>query len=400
MTPSMWSQQRPMQGTRSNGPPGFSIAVTLSDARLAQQVCSEISSRFVEEDIQGREQDSTNITDFLSKEVVDAQNRMNAQDAKLAEFKRRNMGALPDQEAANLNLLSGVNTQMEAATQALEREEQNKALFESDLSQQLSAWKASKQQGGSSPVTMDTELKKKQDELAALQDKFTDDWPDVKAKKAEIEELKRKMAAAEAANKLNPEPKDKDNSASAASAVEPDSIQRLRTEINVSNLAIQEKKKLQEKLQQDYRVYQARVQISPMIEQEYNELTRDNLTAKADYDHLLHTRDESAMSVTLQRRQEGGGFKPLDPPSLPDKPAFPNRRLFAAGGFVGGLALGLALIVFLESRDKSIRTEGDVELLLKLPTLAMVPVIDHSRGSAPRVVFRAPSVNKSLPANN
>jgi len=243
---------------------------------------------------------------------------------------------------------------------------------------------------------MDTELKKKQQELAVLQDKFTDDFPNVKAKKAEIEELKKKMAETEAANKLNPP---KEDTASVASAMEPEAIQRLRAEIKISNLTIQEKKKQQQKYQEDYKVYQGRVQISPMVEQEYTALTRDNLAAKADYELLLHKQNDTAQAVELQRRQQGEQFKPVDPPSLPSKPEFPNRLLFAAGGFAGGLALGAGLILLLEFRDKSIRTESDVELLLKLPTLAMVPVIDPSRSVA-RVVFRGKGTTKTLPVSN
>jgi protein tyrosine kinase modulator len=389
-----------MEGTRASQLPGFSILVTLNDPKLAQQVCSEILSMFVDEDIQSGAQENTNIMDFLNKQVEEAQQRMNAQDAKLADFKRHNLGSLPDQETANLNLLTATSTQMDAVTQSLDREEQNKAMFESQLSQQLAAWRATKQTGAASPVTIDTELKQKQDELTKLQEKFTDDWPDVKAKKEEIKELRKRMADAEAANKLNPPVREKEDTSSTASVIEPEAIQKLRAEISVSNLAIQEKKATQQKLEDQYKVYQSRVQISPMVEQEYSELTRDNISAKADYDLLIHKRDDSGMSVALQRRQEGGGFKPLDPASLPDRPAYPNRPLFAAGGFGAGLALGFAMILLLEMRDKSFRTESDVEALLKLPILAMVPVLDSSSSFASRVVFRARGIDKSLPAKS
>jgi polysaccharide chain length determinant protein (PEP-CTERM system associated) len=387
-----------MEGTRANQLPGFSIQVTLNDPKLAQQVCSEILNMFEEEDIQSGAEVDTHIMDFLNKQVEEAQQKMNAQDEKLADFKRRNLGSLPDQETANLNLLTSTNTQMEAVTQSLDREEQNKALWESELSQQLATWKAARQTGTTNPATIDTELKQKQDDLAKLQEKFTDDWPDVKAKKQEIQELKKSMADAEAAAKLNPPVKEKEDSASAANVIEPENIQKLRSEIKVSDLAIQEKKRQQQELQQHYNLYQSRVQISPMVEQEFTELTRDNNTAKTDYDLLLHKRNDSGMSVALQRRQEGGGFKPLDPASLPDKPAYPNRPLFAAGGFGAGLAFGLAIILLLEIRDKSFRTESDIEALLKLPTLAMVPVLDSSNSIASRIIFRARGTNKALPA--
>jgi capsular polysaccharide biosynthesis protein len=47
--------------------------------------------------------------------------------------------------------------------------------------------------------------------------------------------------------------------------------------------------------------------------------------------------------------------------------------MFAAGGLVGGLGLGVGLVILRELLDRSIRHEGDVAELLNLPTLAFVP---------------------------
>jgi capsular polysaccharide biosynthesis protein len=82
------------------------------------------------------------------------------------------------------------------------------------------------------------------------------------------------------------------------------------------------------------------------------------------------------MAADLERHQEGENFSILDPANLPDKPSFPNRPMFAFGGFAGGLALGVAIAFFLESRDSSFRTERDVETALRLPVLAMVPAVE------------------------
>ena len=58
---------------------------------------------------------------------------------------------------------------------------------------------------------------------------------------------------------------------------------------------------------------------------------------------------------------------------LPDSPSFPNRLLFAGGGLGAGLVLGLGLAMWLEFRDKSIRTQADAEAALDLPMLVAVP---------------------------
>jgi len=325
---------------------------------------------------------------------------MNDQDQKLAQFKQQYLGSLPDQEAANLNLLSGINSQLDAVNQALAREESTKGLFESELAQRLSDWKASKAQGmtgTTSPATLDLLLKQKEDELVKLQEKFTDDWPNVKAKKQEIDELKKKIAST-AAVPPPADKKDKPDTSVNAFAVEPEAIQQLRARIKTSDVTIQDDERKQAALQAQFKLYQSRVQSSPGVEQKYTELTRDSKAAMDDYNELLKKKDAAQMSMALQRTQQGEHFKTLDQASYPDRPTFPNPLLFTGGGFAGGLVLGLALALLLEIRDKSLRTESDVEMLLKLPILAMVPVMEKQRGVVSRVVFRARGETPSLPA--
>ena len=128
------------------------------------------------------------------------------------------------------------------------------------------------------------------------------------------------------------------------------------------------------------KLYQARVQASPAVEQEYKLVTRDHQTA-LDFDNdLLKKRDQSAMAMNLEESQQGEQFQVLDPANLPDKPSFPKVPIFLAGGFAGGLALGLGLTLLLEMQDTSMRSERDVESALHLPVLAMVPVITRNQG--------------------
>ena len=62
------------------------------------------------------------------------------------------------------------------------------------------------------------------------------------------------------------------------------------------------------------------------------------------------------------------------------EPSFPKLPIFAGGGFGAGLALGLGLALLLEMHDTSMRSEHDVEVVLRLPVLAMIPVIAPNAG--------------------
>ncbi|MGH9725903.1 MAG: GNVR domain-containing protein, partial [Candidatus Acidiferrales bacterium] len=345
-----------------------------SNAHLAQQICAEVTSMFMQENLQLREDQAQDTTDFLSKQLDDAKTKLDAQDAKLADFKRHYLGSLPDDEQTNLNLLMGLNTQLEAATQALGRAQQDKTFAESTLATQVAAWQAS--QTGKDPQTLDKELAEKESQLIDLKARYTDDYPDVIKVKSDIVQLKKQIAAAPA------QPATPDQKVMSAK-VEPPQIQQLRAQVHQYDEMIRQETAQQTDVQRQIRMYQARVQLSPVVEEQYKEMTRDYQTALDMYNDLLKKRSQSAMATDLERRQESEQFRVLDAANLPDRPSFPNRPLFTFGGLAFGLGLGIGIALLLEMRDTTLRSEGDVEFLLKLPMLAIVPALEvtvsHSR---------------------
>ena len=364
---------QPMAETNSRGLPGFYISVTFGDPHLAQQICSTVTSMFMEENLRLRQQQAEQTTEFLAKQLEEAKAKLDSEDGKLAAFKRKYLGSLPEEEAANLNLLTGFTSQLDAVTQELSRTQEDKSFAESILAQQISAWQAI--QNGQNPETIDKDLASLQAQLAQLRSKYTDDHPDVIRVKNDIDNLKKKMAEAEDQKKKDDAP-EKITKAPA----EPPQIQALRAQIHQYGELIQQKSAQQEELQQQIKLYQARVQSSPGIEQEYKELTRGYQTALELYNDLLRKRDQSAMANDLERRQEGEQFQVLDPANLPSGPSFPKKSLFTLGGLGGGLGLGLAIGFLLELQDTSLRTRKDAEVLLQLPVLASIPDINKLAG--------------------
>ena len=72
--------------SHSGGLPGFYIMFTAGDARTAQQVCSEITSLFIGNDLRSRAESAQGTTDFLESQLTEAKANLDAQDAKLADF--------------------------------------------------------------------------------------------------------------------------------------------------------------------------------------------------------------------------------------------------------------------------------------------------------------------------
>jgi len=374
-------------GGKNETVPGFIISFTGESPRLAQQVCSDLTSMFMEENLHQREQRAQGTTTFLHTQLEEAKAKLDEADAKLADFKRRNIGVLPDEQQTNLQVLGSLNTQLASVTEDLNRAHQEKIYAESMLNQQLAAWKAA--QGGASDSqnqTLQQQLTKLQDYLVALEAHYTDDHPDVIKTKADIAQLQKENEE-QAVHKDKPEDKAAQAKPSEA-GVEPVSVQQLRAVIREQDERIRQKSADQERIQHEINSYQGRLQISPAVEQQFKDITRDYQTALQFYNGLLAKTDESQMSTDLERRQEGEQFQVLDSANLPQDPSFPIWWQFALGGLGAGLLIGLAIILVQELRDKAIRDERDIELYLDLETLALVPSIERKNGRKPRIFKR------------
>jgi polysaccharide chain length determinant protein (PEP-CTERM system associated) len=380
----------PMTETRAQNLPGFTISVVFKDPIVAQKICSLITSMFIQEDIKVSGEIGTGTTQFLDQQLAQAKAKLDEQDAKMAAFQRHNVGSLPDDSQTNLNLLNGQTSQLEAATQAVNRAQQDKTFAESILAQQLAAWQAT--QSGTNPETLDQQLDAMQAQLLVLQSKYTADHPDVIKAKHDIATLKQKIADSDLQRKTAVPDK------SALPAGEPTQILQLRAQIHQYDQTIKERTAQQEEIKRQIAVYQGRVAASPAVEQEYKLLTRDHQTVLDSYNDLLKKRDASAMSTQFDQSKQNDRFHVLDPANLPNEPSFPKLPIFAGGGFAAGLGLAFGLAFLLEMQDTSMRTEQDVEMILHLPVLAMIPVIDAKSKVTMPPPAKPPALKPKVPA--
>jgi polysaccharide chain length determinant protein (PEP-CTERM system associated) len=364
-------------GPRTGGLPGFNISFTSDDARIAQQVCAEITSMFMEENLKLREQRAQGTTDFLTKQLEEAKQKLDEQDAKLAEFKKQHLGALPGQEQVNLSLASGFTTQLDAATQAVSRAQQDKTYLESLLSQQLAIRQGGATTGTTTPEALDRQLTSLQGQLVSLQARYTDDHPDVIKVKSDIAKTQLRLAEVSSAPPTE----------SKIVLQDPPDIRQLRAQIYQAEQIIRTKTVEQERARSALGAAQSRLQLSPIVEEQFKGVTRDYDTALGFYNDLLGKKTHSEMATDLERRQQGEQFRVIDPANLPERPSFPNRPLFSLGGLGIGLVFGVGMIVVLESKDRSIRSEQDVVAYLGLPTLAVMPTIAGANGNGHKPHF-------------
>ena len=299
---------------RTNGLPGFFISFKANDPRTAQLVCGEIQSLFVSENLSDRAASAAGTTEFLKGQLADAKAKLDEQDEKLAKFQQQYVGKLPGAESSNINMLTTLNTQLDAATQALARMEQDKSYAESILAmQQQNQASQAPEHGGLAPQEQQTELQALLAQEADLTARYTDDYPDVVAVRRKIKELRQKMA--------EPAPAVASTPSTTPRPTDSLGVQQLRAQIRAMDQGIAQKKRDQAEIQGQLHLYQERVASSPAVEEEYKAITRDNQTAQAFYDDLLE-QDEPIQDGDGSREAPTGRAVSCDGRAEPSRISF------------------------------------------------------------------------------
>src|SRR6185437_7245856 len=128
-------------------------------------------------------------------------------------------------------------------------------------------------------------------------------------------------------------------------------------------------------IEAEIETYQKKLNLAPAREQELAAITRDHEQSRAYYESLLAKKNQSEMATNLEKRQQGEQFRMIDPPSLPQKPYFPNRLLFSIGGLAFGIVLGLGNVVTRELLSGRIYGEDELSTIVKSPNVVLIPSV-------------------------
>src|SRR5205807_1351381 len=109
---------------------------------------------------------------------------------------------------------------------------------------------------------------------------------------------------------------------------------------------------------------------------QYNILKREVDTNKQLYEGLLQQLKEAGVSAGLK----ASNIRLVDSAEPPAKPFKPRTLLNLSVAVFLGLALGICAALFQERLDDTLKGDDDVERLVGLPSLALIPVVPASNG--------------------
>jgi succinoglycan biosynthesis transport protein ExoP len=367
----------------------FRIYFLYSSAPVAQQITNELTSLFIDENLQARGQQSVSTTTFLENQLEQARQDLAQQEQRLREYKIRFIGELPEQKQTMLQTLGSLQSQLDANTAAIERAEQQSIYLESMRSEYQSMQESHGIVDGNavtSPIAVaDAAIRDLQKQLTDLEAKYTSRHPDVDKLKDQIagwEESRKKLEQApesapstEASGTATPSPQ-----GPALAEVE----SRLKaTKAEIDNYQA-EAKKLRARMDD----LESRLNLTPLREQQLAEVTRNYDNSRQNYQSLLQKKLQSELATNLEKRQQGEQFRIIDPPNLPLKPSEPNRLAIITIGWALGLCVGLGLTALLEMTDETVHNERNLLESVSVPVLVHVPVIRSRRERIRTRLFR------------
>ena len=358
----------------------FNVYYSARDPHVAQQVTSEITSLFINENLEVRQQQSEGTTKFLGDQLKTASKSLAEQEARIREFKGQHLGEMPTQLGSNLQILSGLQSQFQAEQDALNTAKQQRVYLETLLDQYRSLPQTPKNSDSAASTglsSIDQELDKLRAQLADLSSHYTDKHPDVRKVKdqiAQTEKMRNQLVASLKAKAAGAQPDD-DAAASDPRDAQSAPMAQLQSQMKANQIEIANRERAIEVLKARVDDYQARLNQEPIREQQLADLMRGYEQSKANYDELLKKRNESAMATSMELLQQGERFSILDPPSLPLKRDFPNRLKFCGIGLGVGLALGVVVAGAFEMMDDRVHEEEQLKELLPVPVILEIPDI-------------------------
>ena len=391
----------------------FTLAYHGETAAGAQQVANELTSLYLNENLKSRQQKSSETSAFLAEEANKLSEQIAETEKKLAEFKEKHIGSLPELATLNLQLRDRTDSEIMEVDRQLNMVEERRFYLEGQLTQ-LKPNSPMLSASGERILDSDERLKALQAQYASLSGIYSANHPDVLKMRREMDALKKETGgdgdAQEQAKQITRIRADLATLRDKYSDDHPDVVKlkksiaaleqshkktvassdapKFRKPENPAYIAMQsqlestsnELKTLRTKrgdLKAKMASYESRLEKSPQVEREYLDLNRDRENSLRRYQEIKAKLMEAEVGQQMEKDSKGERFSLIDPAQLPEKPYSPNRPAILLLGLILSLGGGVAFAGVLEGMDGSIKSSKTLAGLLKAPLLAVIPFVEN-----------------------
>lgn len=384
------------QGVNSAGQQrtlAFQVQFKYDNRFTAQKVCTDLVSRFIDENVRERTSSTAQMKDFVGDQWEARKRELEGIEDQLAKFKMANVGKTPEQQGATISGINALESRMSTLNGSLSRVGQDRLQLESQLNilrdqlkqiQVPSVENAAPTPRNDRLVLMEREIANFETRLQAEREKYQETHPNIRTAVANLAILKKER------DKLQKEQDDeekKDASSPRKASLRPETvreirmyegnIQQLQSRIEGTRLEEENYRKALNEAERQARNLQGALNTMPANEKEYEQLRMQAMLARRDFEEVDRLRNQAATTVELENRKQNEKLELLDPPNTPQNPTEPNRWLIVLGGALGGLLLGICMAGAREMKDTTLKNLKDVRAYTQLNVLGCIPLLEN-----------------------
>ena len=359
------------QGRKSKATLAFSLSFDNKDPVLAQRVANELVTLFLAENARSRTEQAKETTAFLEEEARKVKENIQITENKLAEYKDKYSGSLPEHLSINMSSKSRIETEL----QQLRLQEKMVKERKSSLRSQLAITRPQEGIRGMEDAMLNS-LPALRSEYNRLLDKYSESHPDVKAIKRKINNFKsRKGKSSGGGNISNPV------------------YLQLTNELRMADIELKNMGELRTKLKESIQNIDLSISQTHQVERGYNDLLRDLEGNQLKYRELKAKHMDARLALTMEEEQKSEKFSILEPPRVPTKPEKPNRIKIIFLGLVLSVFGGLGVAYLAEMMDESIRGQDELINIVGSAPLVVIPYLQNDEDLA---VSRKNKINFSI----
>jgi succinoglycan biosynthesis transport protein ExoP len=393
----------------------------------AVQVALDLATAFLNENRASRSASVQETLAFFQRDADRLQLKIEEAEEKLADFKERNTGALPNSAFGNTQTLDRYERELDGVEREMRDVRESRQILETDLSQE-SPFSPIFSQTGETILSGPDRLKLLQTQLVELSAKYGPEHPDVirtrreidllsggdpsfssNAIRQELEIARREYAAAlQRYTSDHPDVMNLSNKvrtleaqlASVSTATQtrrdqqPDNPAYISLQVQI-NAAAEELAALRiraRELRSRISQHEALIVEAPQVEREYLALQREYDQAITDHNEVRVKQTEAQQALDLEASEKGERYVLQRTPAEPTSPAFPNRLAIIVLGMIVSLIFSFSAVFVSEALDGKVRGIRDLKLLTGMPPIAAIPVLETRKTKSRRTLAWSSSI--------
>jgi polysaccharide chain length determinant protein (PEP-CTERM system associated) len=349
----------------------FTIHYNNQNPKLAKDVVQSLLTIFVEGGLGDKKQDSSSAIRFIDEQIQSYEEKLIVGENNLKAFKQKNIGIMPQQGSDYYSQLSRAEEDLNKTRLDLREAEQARDAIKRQIAGDEPVLLVDQDESSSSIVNveLDSRIDALNKNLDTLRLNYTELHPDIISTKrlvAQLEERKKEEA------KLTRHSVDPGKNYSPM-------LQQLNVALAEAEADVASMNARVEEYTARYNRLKSLSNAVPQVEAELAQLNRDYQVNKSNYEKLLERRESAKISGELGSATDLMSFRIIDPPTVPDIPAGPDRGKLYSLVFLGAMVAGIGIAFVISQIRPTFHSQVSLREITGRPILGSIPMIWTSK---------------------